>query len=86
MRTPLNTIQIGVELLKSNASSSNTSRYCFDTITDMHNSCKVAEWTLDNLLTYKALLSNSLVLNIKNVNIWEYLNRVLGDMPVKVHI
>jgi signal transduction histidine kinase len=81
MRTPLNTIQIGVELIKPYTLGVNRTD-----IVDMYNSCRVAEWTLDNLLTYNAILSNTLVLKIANVNIWEYLNNVLGDMPIQVHI
>ena len=70
----------------NNSSSSNQNKDTYDILTDILNSCRITEWTLDNLLTYNAIKSNTLSLNKTNVNIWKYLKTVVKQFPNKVYI
>jgi K+-sensing histidine kinase KdpD len=83
LRTPLNTMHIGIELLK-NSMAANQIIDAHEIIADIFNSCRMTECTLDNLLTYNAIKSNTLSLNLSNVNIWKYLRSMVKQFPKKV--
>eukprot|EP01041_Mallomonas_annulata_P004980 gene4980-9953_t len=77
MRTPLNCVVIGLDLLRDRLSESDMCQEEMQIIDEINKSCDIAVNILDNMITTDFLENNSIELNKTKLNVWRFIDDVV---------
>ena len=86
LRTPLNTAFLGLKLLSSALKKSKVQRDIeqYDTLCDVHMSCKAAVDILNDLLCYDKLESGILELHKEDITVMKYLEECISMFSLQI--
>ena len=83
MRTPLNTVFMGIKLLQDDFILNNESQERLDVVSDIKASCDITLSTLNELLTFDKLESGMLKLELNHIPIWDFLVNTVKPFDVQ---
>ena len=88
MRSPLNTVTIGLDLLKKDLRTSNSPKktQMVETLADMKNQCDAAIEILNDLLNYEKLDSGIMTLDKAQVQAWSLLTESVQPFFIQVRL
>ena len=88
MRSPLNTVTIGLDLLKKDLRTSNSPKktQMVETLADMKNQCDAAIEILNDLLNYEKLDSGIMTLDKAQVQAWSLLTGSVQPFYIQVRL
>ena len=85
VRTPLNTVSIGLELLQEELTGID-SVLIKDTLADSKASCDIATSTVSEFLTLDKLEGGTLTLELTELNVWDFIQETVKPFYVQVFI
>ena len=85
IRTPLNIVFLGLKSLEDDIKACDTAN-CISTLHDIKGSCQIALQVLNDMLMYDKIQSGLLVLELENLNPWEFLQNTYSPFLLQVSI
>ena len=83
IRTPLNIVFLGLKSLEDDIKTCDTAS-CISTLHDIKGSCQIALQVLNDMLMYDKIQSGLLVLEMENLNPWEFLQNSYSPFLLQV--